>query len=92
MKKKISSKEFEIPWWDDWYNAGMLKRLELVNHLLITRELTGAFVKMGIKKEHAETAAASNVNGYFEDFENYMAERERIEEKSRKRGHAKLKF
>ena len=77
---------FEIPWWDEWYNADCLKRLELVKKLLITRELAGVFVKMGIKKKYAETAAASNVNGYFEDFENYMAEKERLEKKSRKKG------
>lgn len=86
MKKKAKSK-FEIPWWDEWYNADMLKRLELVKKLLITRELTGVFVKMGIKKKYAETAAASNVNGYFEDFENYMAEREWLGGKCRKRRH-----
>lgn len=89
MRKK---QNFEIPWWDDWYNADMLKRLELVKKLLITRELAGVFVKMGIKKKYAETAAANNVNGYFEDFESYMAEREMIEEKSRKKRHTKLKF
>ena len=84
MKRK---QNFEIPWWDDWYNADMLKRLELVKKLLITRELTKIFVSLGIKKKYAETAAASNVNGYFEDFENYMAERERLEGKGRKRRH-----
>ena len=31
MKRK---QNFEIPWWDDWYNADMLKRLELVKSCL----------------------------------------------------------
>lgn len=84
MKRKQS---FEIPWWDDWYNADCIERIELVKKLLITKELTKTFVSLGIKKKYAETAAASNVNGYFEDFESYMAERERIEEKSQKRRH-----
>ena len=47
MKRK---QNFEIPWWDDWYNADMLKRLELVKKLLITRELTKMFVNMKIKR------------------------------------------
>ena len=84
MKRK---QNFEIPWWDDWYNADMLKRLELVKKLLITRELTKMFVNMKIKKKYAETAAASTVNNYFEDFESYLAERERLEGKCRKRRH-----
>ncbi|MFA5084673.1 MAG: hypothetical protein WC475_04860 [Candidatus Paceibacterota bacterium] len=84
MKRK---QNFEIPWWDEWYNADFIERIELVKRLLITRELTGVFVKIGIKKKYAETAAASNVNGYFEDFESYMAERERINGKGRKRRH-----
>lgn len=82
--KKIPKNKFEIPWWDEWYNADMLKKLELVKKLLITRELANAFVKMGIKRKYAETAASSTVNGYFEDFESYLAEKERLEEKHRR--------
>ncbi|MBU2637580.1 MAG: hypothetical protein KJ955_01260 [Nanoarchaeota archaeon] len=81
MKQK---QKFEIPWWDEWYNADMLKRLELVKKLLITKELANAFVKMGIKKKYAETTAASTVNGYFEDFKNYMAEREWLKDKKKR--------
>lgn len=84
MKKKISSRDFEIPWWGGWYNADMPKRLELAKKLLITREFTKMFVNLGIKKKCAERAAGSTVNGYFGDFESYMAERERFKCKTLK--------
>lgn len=77
MKKR---NKFEIPWWDEWYNADLLKRLEMVKKLGLIRESIdlAKIPDKKIKPKMKIDVLASCLNGLFEDLAGYMRERNRL--------------
>ncbi|MDI6738193.1 MAG: hypothetical protein QME12_06815 [Nanoarchaeota archaeon] len=86
MKKKISSKAFEIPWWDDWYNADILKRRQMVEKLPFVAEMMGlcSLPEKKFPKKYKMHTITTSLNGFFEDLAGYMQERQRFNAKTLK--------
>ncbi|MFA5888353.1 MAG: hypothetical protein WC852_06615 [Candidatus Nanoarchaeia archaeon] len=86
MKKKIFSKEFEIPWWDDWYNADCLKKRDMVEKLPFVQEMIGLcrLPDKKFPKKHKLHTITVSLNGFFEDLASYMHERQQFNTKTLK--------
>ena len=69
-------KDYEIKFWKQWLEADHLKRLELVKKLAIIRE---ALTINQFPKKHQEKILANALNGYFEDLENAIRTKNRLE-------------
>ena len=70
MKKQ----KYEIPWWDEWYEADLVKRLKKVKELPVLNEWAKGFVK-GKDKEEIRILRNSfytTMNSLFEDLAEYM--------------------
>lgn len=77
--------KFEIPWWDDWYNADCIERRDMVEKLPIVQEMIGL---CGIKdkkftKKHKLQSVSMLMNSFFEDLADYMEIRKRLEDKKK---------
>jgi hypothetical protein len=69
MKKQNKKKEkFEIKWWEDWLNADMIKREEMVSKLPFVKEFR-EMAKTKLTDEQFKRAVTTMLNGFFEDLE-----------------------
>jgi hypothetical protein len=79
--KKIKDSNFEIEWWNKWYEADNFEREKLVRKLPILNEM---FNKIKFDKDKNINKILIEgqynlINSYFEDLSNYMRERIRLE-------------
>ena len=66
IKKKEKKVEFEIKFWEDWLNADLLKREEMVENLPIIKEIWGLKDMPENVRKHS---FALMLNSFFEDLE-----------------------
>lgn len=75
MKK--AKQKFEIPWWDKWYNADLLKRQEMVAKLPLVSSMP-KLLKLPEKvlsQKQKILLLSTALNSYFEDLTEYMEAR-----------------
>jgi len=75
----VKVSDFEIKFWKDWLYADTLKRQDMVKNLPITKQVW----KMD-KLPRKEYHFASALNGYFEDLENAVYTKIKLEEDKKK--------
>ena len=75
----MREEDYEIKFWKDWLEADLLKRLKLVENLPILNEILN--LKDISNKKHI---IASVINSLFEDLENAVYTKIRLEKKKSK--------
>lgn len=66
-KQKKKKEEYEIRWWEDWLNADMLKKEEMVNKLPIIKNIWDLKT---LPENIRMRSFAQTLNGFFQDLEN----------------------
>ena len=74
--------DYEIKFWKDWLEGDLLKRLELVEKLPITKSV---FKAHKLPKKLREEAFATYLNSFFEDLESAIHTKIRLENKKRRK-------
>ncbi len=77
--------EYEIKFWKDWLEADLIERERLVEKLSIVRDIEDIGKMQKILKKIRKHFFVSLLNGLFEDLENAVYTKIRLESKKKKR-------
>lgn len=77
--------EYEIKFWKDWLEADLIEKERLVEKLSIVRDIEDIGKMQKIPKKIRKHFFVSLLNGLFEDLENAVYTKIRLESKKKKR-------
>jgi hypothetical protein len=77
--------EYEIKFWKDWLEADSIKRRELIEKLSIVRDIENINKMQKIPKKIRKHFFVSLLNSFFEDLENVIYTKIRLETKKKKK-------
>lgn len=75
--------EYEIPWWEKWLKADMLKRLKMVEKLSFVNNVLEIAKVDDIPLKYKKHIIVTSLNSFFEDLEDAMRTKNQIESENK---------
>jgi len=75
--------KYEIPWWEKWLKADMLKRLKMVEKLSFVNNVLEIAKVDDIPLKYKKHIIVTSLNSFFEDLEDAMRTKNQIESENK---------
>jgi len=75
--------KYEIPWWEKWLKADMLKRFKMVEKLSFVNNVLEIAKVDDIPLKYKKHIIVTSLNSFFEDLEDAMRTKNQIESENK---------